>query len=384
MTSSPFREEHDHLRQSLRRYVEEQLAPHAAEWEAAGRFPDQVFTDLGKMGALGLTMPQDVGGGGGDYWNTVVLNEELCRSRTGSIPMAVAAHTDMALPPIHQFGTDEQKAQWLTPAIAGERIGAIGITEPEAGSDVANIRTQARRDGGDWVLNGEKTFITNGDRASFVTMVVRTGDRAEGDPWSGISLFLVDTELPGFEVERLLDKVGMRSSDTAHLRLTDVRVPGEALLGDEGNGFKQIMWELQGERLAVSTQSVAGAQLGIDMALAYARQREAFGKPILSFQALRHQLIDAMTEVDACRALLYDCADKWNRGIYATKEIAMCKLACARMAFDVADTVLQVHGGFGYSEESDVARHWRDSRLARIGGGTDEVQREIIARLVGA
>lgn len=379
----PFTEEHDHLRATLRRYVTEQLAPHAEEWEAAGRFPDEVFRDLGRLGMLGLTMPPAWGGGGGDYWNTVVLCEELCRARSGSVPMAVTAHTDMALPPIAQFGTDEQKARWLAPAVSGERIGAIGITEPEAGSDVANVRTRARRDGDDWILDGEKTFITNGGRASFVTMVVRTDAATTGDPWSGMSVFLVDTDAPGFEVERLLDKVGMRASDTAHLRMTDVRVPGEALLGEAGQGFKQIMWELQGERLAVSLQAVAAASLGIESALAYARQREAFGRPIVEFQALRHRIVDAMTEVEACRSLAYDCADRWDRGMDATKEIAMCKLACARMAFDVADDVLQVHGGFGYSEDSDVARMWRDARVGRIGGGTDEVQREIIARLMG-
>ncbi len=383
MGVSPFREEHDHLRQSLRRYVVEELAPHANEWEAAGAFPDEVFRDLGRQGMLGLTMPGRWGGSDGDYWSTAVLCEELPRSRTGSIPMAVTAHTDMALPPINQFGTDDQKEQWLAPAIAGDRIAAIGITEPEAGSDVARIRTNARRQGGDWIVSGEKTFITNGVRADFVTMVVRTGEATPDDPWSGISLFLVDTDLPGFHVERTLDKVGMRSSDTAHLRLDDVRLPAGALLGEEGNGFKQIMWELQGERLAVSLQAVASAALMIEGALAYSRDRDAFGKPILTFQALRHGLVDAMTEVEACRTLVYDCADKWNRGIYATREIAMCKLACARMSFDVADRVLQIHGGFGYSEESDVARAWRDARVGRIGGGTDEVQREIIARLMG-
>ena len=383
MQLSPFTEDHEHLRATLRRYVEAELAPHAREWEEAGRFPDQVFRDLGAMGMLGLNVPPEYGGAGADYWATVVMAEELGGSLTGSIPMAIGAHTDMAMPPILKFGTEEQKHAYLTPAVAGEKIAAIGITEPGAGSDVAAITTHARRDGSDWILNGQKTYITNGTRADFVTMVVRTDDRVANDPWGGISLFIVDTDLPGFEVARALDKVGMRSSDTAELFFTDVRLPAEALLGTEGAGFKQIMWELQGERLISACSATAGAQRNLDRAVTYAREREAFGRSILGFQALRHRLVDCATEIEAVRNLVYDCADKWNRGIYATTEIAMCKLAAATLGWRVADEVLQVHAGFGYSEESDVARAWRDARLMRIGGGTDEVQREIISKLMG-
>jgi alkylation response protein AidB-like acyl-CoA dehydrogenase len=384
----PFTDEHDQLRRSVRRFVEDELAPHADAWEEAGWFADWVFPRLGELGLLGLTVPTAYGGQGADYWATVVLAEELVRSGGGSLPMAVAAHTDMALPPVVKFGTEEQKQAYLVPAVRGERIACIGISEPGAGSDVAGIRTAARRDGRDWVLNGSKLYITNGVRGHFVTMVVRTGPpgtTADGrpDPWSGISLFLVDTDLPGFEVARKLDKVGMRASDTALIHLTDVRVPAEALLGVEGQGFKQIMWELQGERLIAAVESVAAAQLTFERTLAYAREREAFGRPIARFQVQKHRLADMATEIEACRRLVYDCADKWNRGVYATTEIAMCKLACAQMSFRVADEALQLHGGYGYSQEFPIERSWRDARLNRIGGGTDEVQREIIAKLMG-
>ena len=383
MRTTPFTEEHEQLRAAVRRFVTDELAPHAEEWEEAEGFPDEVFRRMGELGFLGLTKPPEYGGQGADYWATVVLGEELMRCGNGSIPMAIAVQTDMATPPILQFGTEEQKQAYLAPAIAGTKIACIGITEPEAGSNVAGIRTHARRDGGDWIINGSKVFITNGVRGDFVTMVVRTGEAEASDPWSGISLFLVDTDLPGFEVAKKLDKVGMRSSDTALIYLEDVRVPDDALLGVEGQGFKQIMWELQGERLIASIQAVSGAQLNLERTMEYARQREAFGRPIASFQVLKHRLMDMATEIEGCRRLVYDCCDKWNRGEYATTEIAMCKLAAAQMSFRVADECLQIHGGLGYAMDSSVQRSWRDARLIRIGGGTDEVQREIISKLMG-
>lgn len=389
MRLTPFTEEHEQLRASVRRWVEAELVPHVPRWEDEGRFDDEVFRRAGELGLLGLTVPVEEGGQGADYWATVVFLEEVARS-SGSIGMALAVQTDMATPPILQFGTEEQKARWLRPALAGQKIAAVGITEPDTGSDVAAVATRAVRDGDGWVLSGQKTYITNGARADFVTMVVRTGEpdggaaASGGTPdWGGLSLFVVDTDLPGFEVSRTLDKVGMRASDTALLYLDEVRVGPEALLGVEGEGFKQIMWELQGERLAASILAVAGAQRGFERALAYARQREAFGRPIARFQALKHRLVDMATDIEQVRWLAYECADRWNRGEYATTEIAQLKLAAAQMAFRVADEALQVHGGYGYSEELEVERGWRDARLGRIGGGTDEVQREIVSRLMG-
>ncbi len=382
MRTSPFTEEHQQLRASIRRWVDDELVPHVPDWEAAGMFPDEVFRRAGELGFLGLSVPVDDGGQGADYWATVVFLEEIARA-SGSIGMALSVQTDMATPPIRQFGTPEQKVRYLEPALRGEKIAAVGISEPDAGSDVAAIRTRAERDADGWVLNGAKTYITNGVRADFVTMVVRTSPSSQDNPWGGISLFVVDTDLDGFEVSQKLDKVGMRASDTALLYLDDVRVPDDALLGVEGEGFKQIMWELQGERLAAAILAVGGSTAGFERTLAYAREREAFGRPIASFQVLKHRLVDMATDIEQVRWLVYDCCDKWNRGEYATTDIAMVKLAAAQTSFRVADAAMQVFGGYGYSEEFPVERAWRDARLGRIGGGTDEVQREIISRLMG-
>ena len=380
MRIQPFTEDHDQLRQTIRRWVAEEITPHAAEWEAEGIFPREVFTRAGDLGFLGLSVPEEWGGSGGDYWATVVWGEELGRAGFGGVPMALGVQTDMATPPIHEFGTDEQKRRWLEPAMRGEKIAAIAITEPDAGSDVAGIRTRAVRDGDDWIINGAKTYITNGTRADFCTMVVRTAGKP-GDH-SGVSLFLVDTDLPGFSVAKKLDKLGMRSSDTAELSLVDVRVPGDALLGEEGMGFGEIMWQLQGERIIGALQAVGTAEQLLERATAYARERTAFGRPIGSFQVQRHRLAEIATRIEATRRLVYETAEAWERGLYPTLSIAMIKLAGARLAHWVSDEVMQLFGGFGYAEESGIPLLWRDMRLLRIGGGADEVQLEVIGKLI--
>jgi alkylation response protein AidB-like acyl-CoA dehydrogenase len=380
MRIEPFTAEHDQLRDSVRRWVEAEVAPHVEEWEDAGGFPDKIVRRAGELGFLGLAVDPAYGGSGADYWATVVLGEELGRSGFGGLPMALGVQTDMATPPIAKFGTDAQKQRWLAPAVAGEKIAAIGISEPDAGSDVAGIRTRAVRDGDGWVINGSKMWITNGARADFVTMVVRTG----GQPGehAGLSLMLVDTDLPGFSVTRTLDKLGMRSSDTAELSLVDVRAGPDALLGEEGRGFEQIMWQLQGERLISGFQTIGTVEDLLARAVAYAREREAFGRPIGTFQVQRHRLAEIATRIEATKRMVYVAAQAWNDGHYPTLLVAQCKLAAARLAFWVADEVMQLFGGFGYAEESGIPRLWRDMRLLRIGGGADEVQLEIIGKLL--
>lgn len=382
MRITPFTSEHDMLRETIRRWVKSEIQPHVAEWEEAGDFPDDVFSRAGKLGFLGLAFPESAGGQGGDYWSHVVFLEEVGRA-SQPIAMVLSVQTDMATPPILEFGTDAQIERWLRPALTGDLIGAIGITEPDTGSDVASIRTFAVRDGDEWVLNGSKMFITNGARADFVTMVVRTQERHEDDPWGGISMFIVDTSLPGFSVSKKLEKSGMRLSDTALLYMDDVRLPSDALLGVEGEGFRQIMWELQGERLGVSVFGVAGARALLDEAVAYAGEREAFGRPIGSFQAVAHRLANLATEMEAVQALVYECCDLWSRGIYATEEVAMVKLAVGRLTSRVADEAVQTFGGAGLVEGSYVSREWLGTRIGRIGGGSDEVQRQILARIMG-
>ena len=382
MPVSPFSDDHELLRDAVRRWVTSEIEPHVAGWEAAGDFPDDLFRRAGELGFLGLAFPEEVGGQGGDYWAQVVFLEEL-GSVSQPIAMVFSVQTDMSTPPILEFGTEEQQARWLRPALDGRLIGAIGITEPDTGSDVASIRTSARRDGDEWVLNGSKMYITNGARADFVTMVARTSEATEANPWSGISMFIVDTSLPGFTVSQKLEKSGMRLSDTALLFMDDMRLPGDALLGEEGEGFRQIMWELQGERLGVAVFGVAGARSVVDHALDHARTRQAFGTTIGAFQGVSHKLADMATEVEAVQALVYECCDLWNRGVYATEEVAMAKLAVGQLASQVADDAVQILGGSGLIEGSYVGREWLAMRIGRIGGGSDEVQRQILARILG-
>ncbi len=382
MTLSPFTEEHELLRRSVADWVDREIAPHLADWEEGGDFPDEVFRRAGTLGFLGVAFPESAGGQGGDYWAQVVFLEEVGRV-SQAIAMVLSVQTDMATPPILQFGTREQIDRWLKPALRGELIGAIGITEPDTGSDVASIRTRAVRDGDEWVLNGSKMYITNGARADFITMVVRTGEGDNDDPWSGISMFIVDTSLPGFAVSRRLAKSGMKLSDTALLYMDDMRLPADALLGVEGEGFKQIMWELQGERLGVSVFGVAGARAVLSEAVRYAKARQAFGQPIAQFQAVSHRLAEMATELEAVQALVYECCDLWDRGIYATEEVAMAKLAVGRLSNEVVDEALQTLGGSGLVEGTFISREWLGMRIGRIGGGSDEVQRQILARIMG-
>jgi alkylation response protein AidB-like acyl-CoA dehydrogenase len=376
-----FTPEHEELRAFVRTFVERELAPHALEWEREGSFADWVFKRMGDLGLLGLRYPPEYGGQGGDWGHSIVLAEELARSGSGGVGMAIAVQSEMATPPILRFGTEEQKQRYLVPALRGEKIACLGITEPNAGSDVASIETTAVRDGSNgWVVNGRKIFITNGVRADFCLLVTRT-DKPAG--YEGFSLFLVDTDLPGFGVSRKLDKLGMRSSDTAELVLDDVRVPADALLGEEGKGFPQIMWELQGERLIGVAGSVAGAQLAMERTLEYARERHAFGRAIGSFQVNRHAFAEMATELEAARQLTYDTALAWERGEYPVRQISMAKLYGGIVVNRVMNRCLQLFGGAGYSTDLWIERAWRDARLLRIGGGTDEVMREIVGRSMG-
>jgi alkylation response protein AidB-like acyl-CoA dehydrogenase len=375
-----FTEEHEELRASARAFVESELAPDALEWEREGHFPDWVFKRMGDLGFLGVRYPVEYGGQGGDWGHAIVLAEELARCGSAGVGMGVAVQTEMATPPILKFGTEQQKQRYLVPAIRGERIFCLAITEPNAGSDVAAIETVARRDGDGFVINGRKMFITNGSRAHSCVLVTRT-DKSAGH--EGFSLFVVDTDTPGFSVSRELDKLGMRSSDTAELILDDVRVRSDALLGEEGRGFVEIMWELQGERLIGVAGSVAGAWLVFERTLAYAKERHAFGQSIASFQTIRHRFAELATELEAARQLCYDTALAWEKGQYPVTQISMAKLYAGLVVNRVVNECLQIFGGAGYATETGIERAWRDARLLRIGAGTDEVMREIVAKTMG-
>ncbi len=375
-----FNQEHDLLRQSIRDFVEKEITPHADEWEEAGYFPDSVFHRMGELGFLGLHFPEEYGGGGGDYFTNIVLVEELGRCGTDGVNTGIAVQIGMATPPILAFGTEEQKQRYLVPAINGEKIACLGITEPNAGSDVSNVSTFAEKVPGGWKVNGNKIFITNGYRANFMTLLART-EKAKG--YKGMSLFLVDTDTPGYVVSRKLDKVGQWSSDTAEIFFEDMFIPDEALMGEAGRGFYNIMWELQGERLIVAVACLASARLTLETAIEYAKERVQFGKPVIKNQAIAHRIADLSSQIEAVQALTYLTAYRYDRGEYPAKEISMCKLLGARLAFEVADEAMQIMGGYGYMMEYPVQRAWRDMRIARVGGGTDEIQREIICTMMG-
>jgi alkylation response protein AidB-like acyl-CoA dehydrogenase len=374
-----FTDEHEQLRESIRRFVIKELQPHAEEWEET-TFPDWVFRRMGELGFLGLDKPERYGGQGGDYYTSLVLAEEIVHARCGGLAMGLAVHTDMAMPPILAFGTEEQKQQWIVPGIKGEKILCLGISEPDAGSDVAGIKTRAVADGDEYVINGSKTFITNGHRADMIVLVTKTDPDAGYD---GFTLFLVPMDAPGVVREKRLEKLGMHASDTALLAFQDVRVPASAALGEVGKGFYHIMWELQGERLIGAAGCVAGAQAAFDRTLQYAKERTAFGRPIGHFQVIRHKFAEMATKIETARQLVYSSAWRFQNGEYPVREISMAKLHAARIAVEVADECIQIHGGNGYMKEYGIERVWRDMRLNRIGAGTDEIMLEVIGRSYG-
>jgi alkylation response protein AidB-like acyl-CoA dehydrogenase len=392
MPSLFFNEEHDILRRHIRKFVEAEIAPHADEWEKARDFPNSVFRRLGELGLLGLRYPEEYGGQGGDLFASIVLTEELSRGQASGLPTAVAVHTEMAMPVMLQFGTEEQKRRFLVPGISGEKVFALAMTEPDAGSDLSAIQTKSVPEGGvdpaspeavaagtHWIINGAKLYITNGCRADGVVTAVRTGP----DKWAGITLFLIEKGTPGYTVAKKLDKVGLWSSDTAELVFEDCRVPSANILGQVNHGFFHLMWELQGERIISSAAAVAAGDRALELALKFVNERSAFGKPIGKFQALRHRLADMATDLEAARQLVYTTAWRIQQGEQVLKEVSMCKLFAAQMAFRVADEALQMHGGAGYMEEYLVSRVWRDCRSLRIAAGTDEIMREIIAKQLG-
>jgi alkylation response protein AidB-like acyl-CoA dehydrogenase len=374
-----FTDEHEQLRESIASFVAKELRPHAEEWEEH-TFPDSVFRRMGELGFLGLDKPEEYGGQGGDYFTAIVLGEEMAGAACGGLAMGVAVQTDMALPPILAFGTEEQKQEWAAPAIRGEKILCLGITEPDAGSDVAGIKTRAVRDGDEWVINGSKTYITNGHRSDAIVLVTKTDPDAGYD---GFTLFLVPMDAPGVIREARLKKLGMHASDTALLAFQDVRVPDSARLGEVGKGFYNIMWELQAERMIGAAGSVAGAQRCFDQTLQYALEREAFGRKIGKFQAIRHKFADMATKIEAARQLVYTTAWRYANGDYPVREISMAKLYASRVGCEVTDECLQIHGGAGYMVEYGIERAWRDMRLNRIGAGTDEVMLDVIGRSYG-
>jgi len=374
----PFTDEHEELRASVRGFIERELTPHAEQWERDRWFPDEVFGKLAAQGLLGLKYPLEYGGQGGDYLHDAVLVEELARTGSGGTAAGIGAHVSIATPPIWKFGTEEQKQRYLAPAIRGEKIGALGITEPGAGSDVAALSTRAERADGGWVVNGEKTYITNGIRAHFIVTAVKT--TSEGGH-HGISFLIIDRG-DGVSSSKL-EKLGWHASDTASISFQDVFVPDQNLLGGLHEGFALIMANFQWERLAMALGAVGAMQLAWERTVAFAKERNTFGRPLAGHQVIRHRLVDLATSAHTCRCVTYDALRRFVAGEEPVREVTMAKLLTQRASFELMDQCLQIHGGAGYMREYWVERAARDARLGPIGGGSDEVMREILGRVLG-
>ena len=376
----PFTDEHEALRESIRRFVANELRPHAQEWEDARWFPNTVFARMAEVGYLGLKYAEEYGGEGGDHVHDAVLAEELSRCGSGGLAAGIGAHIGIATPPIWKFGTDEQKRRFLAPAIGGEKIGALGISEPGAGSDVAGIRTLASRVDGGYLVNGSKTFITNGVRADFVVTAVKT---TEEGGHHGLSFLIVEKGMEGFSVSKKLEKLGWHASDTAELAFQDVFVPEANLLGEENRGFYLMMANFQWERLAMALGAVGSMDAVLERTLEFASERQAFGRPISKHQAIRHKLAEMAVKLEASRSLTYHALRLFADGQDALREVTEAKVLSQRSAYKVADDALQIHGGAGYMREYEIERVVRDTRLGPIGGGTDEVMKEILGRQLG-
>ncbi|MGJ3238314.1 MAG: acyl-CoA dehydrogenase family protein [Anaerolineae bacterium] len=380
----PFTEEHQMFRKSVRAFVAREITPYAEQWEADEIAPlHDLLKKMGDLGFLGLNYEEQYGGAEADIWFTVVLHEEISKAPIGGVPMAIAVHTDMCTPALAEYGSDYLKQTYLAPALRGKMVGAIAVTEPDAGSDVARIRTRAERDGDHYVINGSKMYITNGTQADWVCLLARTN---EGDDYRGMSLIMVPTDTPGFNVSRKLKKLGQHSSDTAVLSFEDMRVPVKNLIGEEGKGFYYQMGQFQIERLIGAIGAIAAAEQVVRDTMRYTQERHAFGKPLLNNQWIQFKLGELLTEIEAARQLNYYCASLIEADANQTeitRIASMCKLKAGRLGRQVADTCLQFFGGMGYMEETPISRYYRDVRLLSIGGGADEIMLQIIAKIEG-
>ncbi len=378
MKSLYFKEEHELFRDSVRKFLQKEVVPFINTWEEERRIPKEIFKKMGEQGYLGLNFPEEYGGIGADFWYSVVFLEEIAKVGAGGFPTAVSVHQYMAINHIFRAGSEFLKEKYLRPAIAGEKVAALGISEPGAGSDVASIRTKAVKDGDFYVINGAKTFITNGTYGDFITLAVSTNPENKA---GGISLIVVDLDSEGITRTKL-KKMGWHSSDTAEISFDNVRVPKENLVGVENFGFYYIMESFQLERLVAGIMAVASSKWILEETIRYMHEREAFGRKIAKYQTLRHTIADLATELYAAEQMVYHTCWLQNEGEVAVKECSMVKLYCSELANKVVDRCLQVFGGYGYMEDYLVCRAYRDARVGTIAGGTSEIMREIIAKMM--
>lgn len=371
-----FNETHAMVRETARRFVEQEVRPHIDEWEEAGGFPREVYNKAGALGLLGIGHPEALGGTGEhDIFMKIAVTEELMRSTSGGFAASIGS-LDIGLPPVWRMGSPELQKRVVPAVLAGEKIAALAITEPGGGSDVANLRTRAVRDGDHYVVNGSKTFITSGTRADYVTVAVRTGEAG----YAGVSLLLIEKGTPGFSVGRDLKKMGWWASDTAELFFSDCRVPVGNLIGPENSGFLTIMLNFQTERLALAVMAYMTAQIALEACLDYVKTRVTFGKPLSKHQVIRHKLAEMATKVEIAREYTLHCATRMARGEQILKEVSMAKNFATETSDAVTYEAVQIFGGMGFMRESVVERLYRDNRILSIGGGTHEIMNEIIAK----
>ncbi|HEX3757359.1 MAG TPA: acyl-CoA dehydrogenase family protein [Kofleriaceae bacterium] len=376
-----FTEEHLQLRRTVREFVDKAVNPHVDEWEAAGAFPaHEVFKQAGQLGLLGVNKPEAYGGMGLDYSYQMCVTEEFGTCRGGSVPMAIGVQMDMATPALARWGSDELRREFLAPAIAGEAVASIAVSEASGGSDVAAIKTTARKDGADYVINGSKMWITNAAQADWLCLLVNTSD---GSPHRNKTLVIVPTRLPGVQIGPKIDKLGMRASDTCPVFFEDVRVPQRHRIGEEGMGFMMQMVQFQEERLNGAIGSVRGMDRLLDATIAYCKERHTFGQPLIENQVVHFRFAELKTEIEALRSLCYRAVEDYVGGADVTMMASMAKLKAGRLAREVSDACLQYWGGMGFTWDNPAARSYRDSRLLSIGGGADEIMLGIICKLMG-
>lgn len=371
-----FTEEHELFRENFRAFLEKEVRPHIEKWEADREVPRSIYKRFGEMGFMGVTYPEKYGGMGLDTFFAVVYTEEMIRMNSSGFNTSIGAHAGLALAHINGEGSEAQKEKYLTAGLKGELIGCLAITEPDAGSDVAALKTKAVKDGDHYIINGSKTFISNGVLSDYIIAAVRTGDNGA----QGISMMIIERDRQGVSASKL-KKLGWHASDTGEIAFDNVRVPVENLLGEENQGFFYIMQHFVSERLAMALIAVSQAQLAIDLALEYMAQREVFGRPISKFQVLRHRIAQMLAEVTSSKAFVYTLYKQYHEGEYIIKEAAMAKLITTQLSDKVTYQCMRIFGGYGYMEEYPMARLLRDSQLGTIGGGTSEVLCEIIAKM---
>jgi alkylation response protein AidB-like acyl-CoA dehydrogenase len=372
-----FSEEHIQFRQSLRDFLNKEVVPFVDEWEEVGNPPREIWKKFGDMGYFGLRFPEKYGGLNLDFFYDVILLEELAKINSAGTSAALGAHSYLSLAHLNNEGSEKQKQNYLVPGIAGEIFGCLAISEPGGGSDVASMRTTAVKDGNDWIINGSKTFITNGVLSDYLISSAKTEPELTQ---AGISMFVIDRNTKGLSATRL-DKLGWRASDTAELAFDEMRVPGSALLGAENQGFYYIMQQFALERLIMAIGGVAGSEYALQYGLDYMREREAFGRPLTKFQELRHRVAQLAAEIEQQKQFVYYLCDRFTKGEYIVKEAAMAKLLATQLSDKVTFEIVQFLGGYGYMEDYQAARMFRDSRLGQIGGGTSEIMKEIIAKM---